>query len=173
LQVLNLNAAISNFEKLCHPIIRDAIKLVIKLDVLAGRIRADAGQLDQVLMNLVVNARDAMPNGGTLSIRTANVEFSGSGDQAGAYVLLAVSDTGCGMDAITKAHLFEPFFTTKDEGKGTGLGLATVHGIVSQQGGWIDVRSDPGQGTCFNIYFRRISHESPVNPTAPTLERVA
>jgi two-component system, cell cycle sensor histidine kinase and response regulator CckA len=125
-----------------------------------------------VLMNLVVNARDAMPKGGTLSIKTANVEFSGSGgDPAGPYVLLAVGDTGCGMDANTQARLFEPFFTTKEEGKGTGLGLATVHGIVTQQGGWIDVRSDLGRGTCFNIYLRRIIDDVQVIPLVQPLRK--
>jgi PAS domain S-box-containing protein len=159
-QVLDLNAAVSNFEKLCRPIIGDAIELVTKLDSNVGRIRADAGQLDQVLMNLIVNARDAMPQGGRVSIETANVEPSGSPSHpAGEYVLLAVSDTGCGMDANTKTRLFEPFFTTKDEGKGTGLGLSTVHGIVTQHGGWIDVISEPGQGTCFSLYLPRIRDE--------------
>jgi signal transduction histidine kinase len=171
-RVLDLNTAILNFEKLSHPIIRDAIKLVLELDAQVGGIRADAGQLDQVLMNLVVNARDAMPKGGTLSIKTANVEFSGSGgDPAGPYVLLAVGDTGCGMDANTQARLFEPFFTTKEEGKGTGLGLATVHGIVTQQGGWIDVRSDLGRGTCFNIYLRRIIDDVQVIPLVQPLRK--
>jgi len=164
-QVLDLNAAVLNFEKLCHPIIGDSIELMTDLDEQGAKVRADAGQLDQVLMNLVVNARDAMPQGGTLGIATASVEHAGSDSHpAGAYVLLAVSDTGCGMDANTKAHLFEPFFTTKEEGKGTGLGLSTVHGIVTQHGGWIDVSSSPGQGTCFGIYLPRISDEVQVVP---------
>jgi hypothetical protein len=164
-EVLDLNVAVSNFEKLCHPIISDAIELVTELEADAARVRADAGQIDQVLMNLVVNARDAMPEGGRLGIATANVEDPGSESHpAGAYVLLAVSDTGCGMDNETKAHLFEPFFTTKEEGKGTGLGLSTVHGIVAQHGGWIDVISAPGQGTCFGIYLPRVSDEVQVVP---------
>jgi two-component system, cell cycle sensor histidine kinase and response regulator CckA len=164
-EVFDLNTAVSNFEKLCYPIMGDAIELVTDLDAEAARIRADAGQIDQVLMNLVVNARDAMPEGGRLGIATANIEDPGSESHpAGAYVLLAVSDTGCGMDEDTKAHLFEPFFTTKEEGKGTGLGLSTVHGIVAQHGGWIDVISAPGQGSCFGIYLPRISDEVQVVP---------
>jgi len=164
-EVMDLNAAISNFEKLCHPILGDAIELATELDAETPRIRADTGQIDQVLMNLVVNARDAMPEGGRLGIATAKVEDPGSESHpAGPYVLLAVSDTGCGMNDETKVHIFEPFFTTKEEGKGTGLGLSTVHGIVAQHGGWIDVISAPGQGTCFGVYLPRVSDEVQIVP---------
>jgi two-component system cell cycle sensor histidine kinase/response regulator CckA len=164
-EVVDLNTAITNFEKLCHPILGDAIELATELDAESPRIRADAGQIDQVLMNLVVNARDAMPEGGRLGIATAKVEDPGSETHpAGPYVLLAVSDTGCGMNDATKAHIFEPFFTTKEEGKGTGLGLSTVHGIVTQHGGWIDVISAPGQGTCFGVYLPRVSDEVQIVP---------
>src|SRR5262249_10792973 len=131
-----------------------------------GRILADTGQVEQIIMNLAVNARDAMPKGGELTLSTANAAF-GPDDLdlppelgPGRYVLLTVSDTGCGMDEQTQAHLFEPFFTTKAEGKGTGLGLATVSGIVGQSGGAITVTSAPGEGTTFVIFLPRIEPEA-------------
>ncbi len=170
-QVLDLNTAIVNFEKLCQPILGDAIELVARLDTEAGRTRADAGQIDQVLMNLVVNARDAMPQGGRVTIETGNAEIApAAGQPVGAFVCLSVSDTGCGMDAETRTHIFEPFFTTKEEGKGTGLGLSTVHGIVTQHGGWIDVRSEPGHGTQFRVYLPRVTDEVQVVPLPQVLE---
>jgi PAS domain S-box-containing protein len=170
-QVLDLNAAVVNFEKLCQPILGDAIELAVNLDTQAIRTRADAGQIDQVLMNLVVNARDAMQRGGRLSIETGYVEIAPTaGQPVGAFVFLDVGDTGCGMDAVTKSHIFEPFFTTKEEGKGTGLGLSTVHGIVTQHGGWIDVRSEPGHGTHFRVYLPRVTDEVQVVPLPEILE---
>jgi len=171
-EVVDVNAVVTNFQKMCLPIIGEDLELVTKLDPLAGRVRADIGQLDQVLMNLVVNARDAMPQGGKLTIETANAEPGAANssplarEHPGPYVLLAVSDTGCGMDADTQLHIFEPFFTTKEEGKGTGLGLSTVHGIVCQHGGYLDVKSEIGKGTCFSIYLPSITdgvHTTPAS----------
>jgi PAS domain S-box-containing protein len=158
-RALDLNAAIVSIEPMLQQLIGENVRLALKLDPAAGDISADAGQLGQVVVNLVVNARDAMPRGGTVTIETGNTTFDEPYAiehfelRPGPYVLLAVSDTGIGMDHSTRQHLFEPFFTTKDVGKGTGLGLATTYGIVRQAGGHIWVYSEPGQGSAFKLYF--------------------
>jgi two-component system, cell cycle sensor histidine kinase and response regulator CckA len=161
-KIVDVNAALVEIEKMVRRIIREDIKLTMRLDRNVGRIKVDPGQLDQILMNLVVNARDAMPNGGELVLHTAGAEFDEIyvkqhlGTSTGQYVMLAVSDTGTGMDAATLSHIFEPFFTTKEKGKGTGLGLSTVYGIVKQAGGHIVPYSEAGQGTTMKIYFPRV-----------------
>ena len=171
-KILSLNTAVTSLESLLRRLIGENIQLVSTLDPTNGRLRADQAQLEQVLVNLVVNARDAMPKGGTLTIETAQVELTRSPVYhltplpPGPYVRLAVSDTGCGMDRNTQAHIFEPFFTTKGEGKGSGLGLSTVFGIVTQCGGAIDVTSRVGHGTRFDLYFPSV--ESDILTTAPT-----
>ena len=161
-QIINLNSVVEEMGKLLPRLIGEDIELVLRPNPALGTIRADASQMEQVLMNLAVNARDAMPAGGKLLIETCNREI----DQAytsshplmkpGSYILLDVTDTGTGMDEETQAHIFEPFFTTKEKGKGTGLGLATVYGIVKQSGGFIWVYSEIGKGTSFKIYLPRV-----------------
>jgi two-component system, cell cycle sensor histidine kinase and response regulator CckA len=169
-KILSLNTVVTSLESLLRRLIGEDIQLVSTLDQTNGRLRADQAQLEQVLVNLVVNARDAMPKGGTLTIETAQVELTRSPVYhltpllPGLYVRLAVSDTGCGMDRNTQSHIFEPFFTTKGEGKGSGLGLSTVFGIVTQCGGAIDVTSRVGHGTRFDLYFPSV--ESDILTTA-------
>jgi CheY-like chemotaxis protein len=146
-------------ERLLRPLIGENVELVTTLSPDAAHTRADASQLEQVLMNLVVNAKDAMPTGGKLTIQTQNTVVDEShrrGQQfirPGRYVMLTVSDTGMGMDKETQSRIFEPFFTTKEKGKGTGLGLSTVYGIVKQSGGYVIVQSEKGQGSSFHIYL--------------------
>src|SRR5215471_4432546 len=161
-KVLELNKLVHNATSMLQRLIGEDVDLHLVLGADLGRVSADPGQLEQVLMNLVVNARDAMPKGGTLTIETHNVELDESfaarhiNLRPGPYVLLAVSDTGHGMDEGTRARLFEPFFTTKPAGKGTGLGLSTVLGIVKGSGGSLDVWSEPGQGTSVKVYLPSI-----------------
>ena len=159
--VLNLNTLVSDMEKMLPRLLGEDIEVSLALDDRLGSVKADQNQIEQVIMNLAVNARDAMPAGGRLEIRTANVELDQSyirnhpGAKVGNYVLMVVTDTGVGMDARTLTHIFEPFFTTKETGKGTGLGLATVYGIVKQSNGYIWVDSTPGKGSSFEIYLPR------------------
>lgn len=161
-KVLNVNAVISDMAKMLTRLVRADIHFSFHPDDSLGRVKADPGQLEQVILNFTVNAVDAMPNGGTLKIETQNVTVDGGvaihrpGVPLGSYVMLAVTDTGCGMDAQTKTRIFEPFFTTKEVGKGTGLGLATVYGVIKQSGGWIWVESEPGKGSRFEVYLPRV-----------------
>ncbi len=161
-KVFYLDFVVANMDKMLRRLIGEDIELITLLKQEMGKVKADPSQIEQVIINLAINARDAMPNGGTLTIEVANVELDlteGDGTFTvlpGPYVMLAVSDTGIGMDADTQAHLFEPFFTTKEQGKGTGLGLSTVYGIVKQSGGYIFVDSEVGRGSAFRVYLPRV-----------------
>jgi PAS domain S-box-containing protein len=163
--VIDVNALIRQLEQMLRRLIGEDIELVADLEPRLARIRADAGQIEQVLMNLVVNARDAMPGGGRLTLSTRN--HPAAAEAAVTHVVLRVADTGCGIDSAVMAHLFEPFFTTKEEGKGTGLGLATVYGIVHQSGGNLEVESAPGEGASFAVYLPR-TDEPATPPSAAT-----
>ena len=165
-KVLDLNLTVSELETMLRRLIGEDVTLVTRYGPGLGRVRADLGQVEQVLMNLVVNARDAMPQGGALTIETANATIAagdalGGAVESGSYVVVSVSDTGVGMDEATRAHIFEPFFTTKGPGKGMGLGLATVYGIVTQSGGHVEVDTEVGRGTTFRIYLPRT--EEPIS----------
>ncbi|HUJ38967.1 MAG TPA: PAS domain S-box protein [Candidatus Acidoferrales bacterium] len=161
-RVLDLNTVVADTGKMLRRVIGEDIELILRYDSGLGRVKADPGQIEQVLLNLVVNARDAMPNGGKVVIETCNLLLDETAArritslEPGSYVVLSVSDTGVGMDPETQSHIFEPFFTTKEQGKGTGLGLATVYGIVQQSGGHITVYSQPGQGATFRLYLPRV-----------------
>lgn len=164
-KVVNLNLVVTEVEQMLRRLIGEDIELVTVLAERLGQVKADPGQIGQVIMNLAVNARDAMPQGGKLTIETANIDVDQSDVyrhfdlKPGAYVMLTISDTGIGMDEQTQAHIFEPFFTTKKHGQGTGLGLATVYGIVKQSGGHIWVYSEPGQGAVFKVYLPRLDED--------------
>jgi PAS domain S-box-containing protein len=172
--VLEINAVVQETAALLRPLVGERVELTMRLDSARGRVRVDASQLQQVIMNLVLNARDAMPQGGRVTLATENVILA-RGDAGrphsvppGAYVRLSVEDTGYGMDAETQRRLFEPFFTTKELGKGTGLGLAVVYGIVQQSGGYLHVQSQPGQGTAMRVYLPRVEQAAGVlQPPAP------
>jgi nitrogen-specific signal transduction histidine kinase len=179
-RVLDLNAIIAETEGLLGRLIGENIELVSNLEPVLAKVYADPGQLEQVIINLAVNARDAMPSGGKLTIETRSVKLDEQiavvhvDSDPGNYVLLSVSDGGTGMDADTCARIFEPFFTTKDEGDGTGLGLATVYGIIKQSGGDISVESEPGRGTTFRIYLPSApdsadDHAPPVVDSSPDI----
>jgi CheY-like chemotaxis protein len=170
--VLDVNGVLANVEKMLRRLIGEHIDLVLEPATTLRHVRADAGQLEQVVLNLAVNARDAMKHGGRLSLTTSNTVLAADnarGLAPGDYVVLSVTDTGCGMDAATQAHIFEPFFTTKEPGKGTGLGLSTVYGIVTQSGGAVTVDSAVGRGTTFTILLPAVdaAEEPATAPAAP------
>jgi PAS domain S-box-containing protein len=170
---IELNGVVANLERMLKRLLGEDVSILLSLDPASGQIRADPGQIEQVIMNLAVNARDAMPCGGRLVIETGSVavdEVWASGHiglAAGEYVLLTVSDNGCGMTPEVQAHLFEPFYTTKAPGKGTGLGLSIVYGIVQQQGGKVLVYSEPGKGTSFKLFFPKLQMAGEPQHAAP------
>ena len=171
--ILDLNQVIWEAHKLLRRLVPANIEIVPVLDPALGRVKADSGQIQQILINLLINARDAMPQGGKVTIETANTELDESycgqhpGTLPGSYIVLMVRDTGCGMEAETRSHIFEPFFTTKEQGKGTGLGLSTIYGIVKQSGGHLDVESSLGKGTAFRLYLP--CAETQAEQSEPTL----
>src|SRR5438309_7410843 len=178
-KILDLNGLISDIAKMLTRLIRADIVFGFRPGDSLGKVKADPGQLEQVILNFSVNAVDAMPDGGTLTIETRNVTIDEEIARnrpvvpLGSYVMLAVTDTGYGMDAQTRARIFEPFFTTKELGKGTGSGLATVYGVIKQSGGWIWVESEPGKGTRFEVYLPAVAElEDRLSPeritTAPS-----
>ncbi|HVM64347.1 MAG TPA: ATP-binding protein [Acidimicrobiales bacterium] len=176
-RVVEPAGSIRALQPLLERLIGESVELRLTLAPDTGRIRADPGQLDQILVNLAVNARDAMPEGGRITVETSNITFDEAyaadhfNVSAGDFVLVAVSDTGVGMDAATRARVFEPFFTTKELGRGTGLGLATIYGIVQQAGGHIWLYSEPGRGSTFKLYFPRVDAEEPMDAAPRPLRR--
>jgi len=176
-RVVSLNEIVRRMEKMLPRMIGEDIELAILLHPDAGNVKADPGQIEQVIMNLAVNSRDAMPRGGTLSIMTGAVgpgdAFTHAEMRPAHYVTMTIADTGVGMDAETRARVFEPFFTTKEMGKGTGLGLATVYGIIKQSEGYIYCTSEPGTGTSFQVYLPRVFEPRSADPSQPLPERAA
>jgi CheY-like chemotaxis protein len=174
-QIIDLNAVIVNIDSMLRRLIGEDVEVLTIRARDLGTMKADTGQVEQVLMNLALNARDAMPNGGKLTLETSNVELDASYPrdrqpaEPGRYVMLAVSDTGMGMSPETVAHIFEPFYTTKEVGKGTGLGLSTVYGIVKQSNGYIWVDSEPGRGATFKLYFPRM--DQPADNVGSEIDR--
>jgi CheY-like chemotaxis protein len=172
-QVIDVNTLVGNLATMLHRLIGEDVQLELRLDADAGRVSADPGQLEQVVMNLTVNARDAMPQGGRLTLETAPATLDQAfvaahpGSITGAHVRLSIHDTGCGMGPDVMSHLFEPFFTTKEPGRGTGLGLSTVYGIVKQHRGYIGVTSEPGRGSSFEVYLPRVEARPTPGRSAP------
>jgi CheY-like chemotaxis protein len=175
--VLDLNAVVNDMRAMLGRLIGEDVQIVVSLRQDLARVTADRGQVEQIVLNLAVNARDAMPAGGTLTIETANVELDADYGKShlslkpGSYVVLTVTDSGIGMTPQVQARLFEPFFTTKEVGKGTGLGLATVHGIVTRGGGSVNVSSEVGRGTSFGVYFPRAEVAETIVAEPPPVAR--